>query len=300
MREDITFPSYGVTCRGWFYPAEGTGPAAAPDTAPGTPGPCVVMAHGLAAVKEMRLDAYAERFAAAGLNVLVFDYRHFGDSDGEPRQLLDIKKQHQDWVNAVTYARSRPEVDASRVALWGSSLSGGHVMAVARTVEPACVVAQVPHVSGPMSTKELGARGVARLVPHGLRDVARSVRRKEPHYIPAAGRPGDLAVMTAPEAMEYLDLAPDGFDDRVAARFALAIGLYSPGRALRHLTVPVLVQVGLRDRTTPPHPAVRAAERAPTARVSSYDVGHFTPYTGEMFETFVAEQTAFLREHLTP
>ena len=73
MREDITFPSYGVTCRGWFYPAESAGPDAAPDTAPGTPGPCVVMAHGLAAVKEMRLDAYAERFAAAGLNVLVVD-----------------------------------------------------------------------------------------------------------------------------------------------------------------------------------------------------------------------------------
>ena len=297
MRDDISFDSYGDACRGWFYPAQ-VGATGQGD-AVGAPGPCVVMAHGLAAVKEMRLDAYAERFAAAGMNVLVFDYRHFGSSDGRPRQLLDIRKQHQDWGNAVAYARSRPEVDADRVALWGSSLSGGHVMAVARTVAPACVVAQVPHVSGPMSTKELGARGVARLVPHGLRDLTRAVRRKEPHYIPAAGRPGDLAVMTAPEAMEYLDLAPDGFDDRVAARFALAIGLYSPGRALRHLDVPVLVQVGLRDRTTPPHPAIAAAEKAPTARVSSYDVGHFTPYTGEMFETFVAEQTAFLREHLT-
>lgn len=292
MREDISFESYGVTCRGWFYPAE--------DTAPGAPGPCVVMAHGLAAVKEMRLDAYAERFAAAGLNVLVFDYRHFGDSDGEPRQLLDITKQHQDWAEAVAHARSRPEVDAARVALWGSSLSGGHVMAVARRVAPACVVAQVPHVSGPMSTMELGARAVARLLPHGLRDVARAVRGREPHYLPAAGRPGDHAVMTAPEAMEYLDLAPEGFDDRVAARFALAIGLYSPGRSLRHLTMPVLVQVGLRDETTPPHPAVKAAEGALTARVSSYDVGHFTPYTGEMFEVFVSEQTDFLREHLAP
>ncbi len=111
------------------------------------------MAHGLAAVKEMRLDAYAERFAAAGLNVLVFDYRHFGASDGDPRQLLDIKKQHQDWVNAVAHARSRPEVDAERVALWGSSLSGGHVMAVAGTVDPAAWSPQVPHVSGPRSTK---------------------------------------------------------------------------------------------------------------------------------------------------
>ena len=259
------------------------------------------MAHGLAAVKEMRLDAYAERFAAAGLNVLVFDYRHFGVQ----RRPAPAAARHQDASTRTGRTPSPTPGRGPRSTPTGSrcgaprSPAGTSWRWPARS-RPACVVSQVPHVSGPMSTKELGARGVARLVPHGVRDLTRAVRRKEPHYIPAAGRPGDLAVMTAPEAMEYLDLAPDGFDDRVAARFALAIGLYSPGRALRHLTVPVLVQVGLRDRTTPPHPAITAAEKAPTARVSSYDVGHFTPYTGEMFETFVAEQTAFLREHLTP
>ena len=46
------------------------------------------MAHGFSGVREQRLDAYAERFAQAGLAVLVFDYRHFGASGGEPRQLL--------------------------------------------------------------------------------------------------------------------------------------------------------------------------------------------------------------------
>jgi fermentation-respiration switch protein FrsA (DUF1100 family) len=258
------------------------------------------MAHGLAAVKEMRLDAYAERFAAAGMHVLVFDYRHFGASDGEPRQLLDVKRQHQDWANAVRHARARPDVDASRVVLWGSSFSGGHVMALARRLAPAAVVAQVPHVSGPRSVRELGVRQVLRLTGHGLRDVTAAVRRRSPHYVPAAGRPGDVAIMTAPEAMEYLDLVPAGlaFDNRVAARFALAVALYSPGRALRRLSMPVLVQVGLRDQITPPHPALSLADKAPSARVSSYDVGHFAPYTGEYFEAFVAEQVAFLQEQL--
>jgi fermentation-respiration switch protein FrsA (DUF1100 family) len=290
-RQDVAFESHGATCRGWFYPAAPGGDGA---------GPCVVMAHGLAAVKEMRLDAYAERFAAAGLHVLVFDYRHFGASDGEPRQLLDVRRQLQDWESAVSYARARPEVDASRIALWGSSFSGGHVLEVARRVGPAAVVSQVPHVSGPRSVRELGLRQVVRLAGHGLRDVARAVRGRPPHYVPAAGRPGDLAIMTAPEAMEYLDLVPPGFDfdDRIAARLALSVVLYSPGRALRHLQVPVLVQVGLRDQITPPHPAIALADRAPSARVSSYDIGHFTPYTGEYFETFVAEQVAFLKEHL--
>jgi len=47
------------------------------------------MAHGFSAVKEMYLDAFAEVFAAAGLNALVFDNRNFGASDGEPRQEID-------------------------------------------------------------------------------------------------------------------------------------------------------------------------------------------------------------------
>ncbi|MGX9145996.1 hypothetical protein [Mesorhizobium sp. 128a] len=48
------------------------------------------MAHGLGGIKEMRLDAFAERFSDAGYACLVFDYRNFGASEGAPRQLLDI------------------------------------------------------------------------------------------------------------------------------------------------------------------------------------------------------------------
>ncbi len=76
---DVEFRSDDAICRGWLY---------LPQSA--QPSPVIVMAHGLGAIREMRLDAYAERFAAAGYTCLVFDYRHFGASDGEPRQLLDI------------------------------------------------------------------------------------------------------------------------------------------------------------------------------------------------------------------
>ena len=96
-RKTITFDSHGETCAGWFYQRRGVERAS-----------CVVMAHGLAGVKEMRLDAYAERFAAAGYHVLVFDYRHFGASTGGPRQLLDIGRQHEDWVAAVATPAAAP------------------------------------------------------------------------------------------------------------------------------------------------------------------------------------------------
>lgn len=285
QRENTTFQSAGVTCAGWFYSADAAEPAAT-----------VVMAHGLAGVKEMRLGAYAARFAEAGYHVLVFDYRHFGESEGTPRQLLDIGKQQQDWVAAVNYARSRPEVDGRRIALWGSSLSGGHVLAVADRVGARAVISQVPHVDGLASVRALGPAQALRLTGHGLVDAACGLTGRAPHYVPASGAPGTLALMTAPEAAGYLELVPTGqsFDQRVAARFALRVGFYSPGRGLKKLGVPALVQVGTKDQTTPPRPAINAATKAPPATLSTHETGHFEPYTGEMFETFVAEQIAFL------
>ena len=89
------------------------------------------MAHGFSAVKEMYLDSYAEVFAAAGFNALVFDNRNFGASDGEPRQEIDPWAQIRDYRHAITYATTLPEVDANRIGVWGSSYSGGHVLVVA-------------------------------------------------------------------------------------------------------------------------------------------------------------------------
>src|SRR6202007_290232 len=142
-RRDVEFNAEGVTLRGWFYPAGGARKGAA-----GT-SPAVLMAHGFSAVKEMYLDKFAEVFAEAGLNVVVFDNRGFGASDGEPRQEIDPWAQVRDYRHAITYASMLPEVDPARIGIWGSSYSGGHVLVVAaidRRVK--AVVSQVPLVSG--------------------------------------------------------------------------------------------------------------------------------------------------------
>jgi NADP-dependent 3-hydroxy acid dehydrogenase YdfG/pimeloyl-ACP methyl ester carboxylesterase len=288
-RSEITFTSDSTRCAGWFYRADVDRPA-----------PCIVMAHGLAGVKEMRLDAYAERFAAQGYHVLVFDYRHFGASDGSPRQLLDIGKQHADWTAAVRCARSRPEVEPSRIVLWGSSLSGGHVMALAESLGVAAVIAQIPHADGFASVRALGPTQVMKLTGHGLYDAARAAMGLSPHYVNASGEPGSPAVMTAPEARGYRHLIPAGqdFDERVAARFALAVGLYSPGRKARNLEVPVLVQVATKDQTTPSAAAVKAARQAPLGVLKTYDIGHFEPYVDPAFNAIVGDQIEFLHQAL--
>lgn len=291
-REEVTFTSGGERCAAWWYPAGDDGGAS----------PCVVMAHGFTGTREDGLPAYAERFAAAGLAALVFDYRHFGDSEGSPRQLVDIHRQLEDWRAAVAFARALRGVDADRIALWGSSFSGGHVVRTA--ADDACVaavVAQVPFADGLATVRAGGPAAAARLTAAGLRDLGRALTRRPPLLVPSVGPPGTLAAMSSADAEPgFRAIVPDGsrWRNEVAARVFLRVTSYRPLRAARRVRCPLLVCVGDRDVVTPPGPALRMAERAPRGEAVRYPIGHFDVYVGEWFERAVADQVAFLRRHL--
>jgi cephalosporin-C deacetylase-like acetyl esterase len=293
VREDVTFHSADAWCAAWLYRPQ----AAAPR-------PLVVMAHGFSATREMRLDAYAERFASAGLGVLLFDYRHFGASGGEPRQLLDIARQHADYRAAIEHARSLDWVDWSRIALFGSSFSGGHVLVVAASDQRiAAVVSQCPFTDGLATLRVLGVSDATRLTVHGLRDQAAALRGGPPHYIPAAGEPGTLAVMTTPDAlpgMRAITPAQSRWENRVAARIALRVAFYRPGLAASRIAAPVLFCVCDHDRLCPPERTVQLARKNPRAEVRRYPIGHFDIYVGEYFERAVSDQVDFLVRQLSP
>ena len=290
-RTDSPFASGGEQCAAWLYRPEGEGPH-----------PCVVLAHGFSAVREQRLDAYAERFAEAGMAALVFDYRHFGSSSGEPRQLLDIRRQLADWRAAVAHARNLPGVDPRRVALWGSSFSGGHVIEIAaRDPSIAAVVSQAPFTSGLSTIAAGSARQALRLTVAGLRDAAQALLGREPHYLPAVGPPGSVAVMTAADAlpgMRAIDPDQSTWVNRVAGRIGLTVGLYRPYAKFARLRQPVLVVVCEQDDTTPPGPAIKAATKSPNAELIRYPIPHFEVYVDPQFQQTVSDQVTFLARNL--
>jgi uncharacterized protein len=292
VREDVRFDSEGVACAGWLYRPQATTNAL----------PCIVLGHGFGALKEGRLDAYAERFAAAGFTALAFDYRHFGESEGEPRQLVHVGHQQQDWRAAVAFARGLDTVDPERIVVWGSSLSGGHVIhTAAGDGRIAAAIAQVPHASGIATLLGLEPRRAIGLTALALADRARALVGRSPRYMPTVGPPGSLSAMTADDAEHgYAAMYPEGFDWRneVAARIMLTFGLYSPGRRAANVRCPILFCVGELDHITPPGPAVKAAERAPRGELITYPIGHFEIYAGEYFERAVAAQLDFVRRHL--
>jgi len=290
-RLDVRFPAGEQQCAAWLYLPERSSPP-----------PVVILGHGLGAVRQMRLDAYAERFLAAGYACLVFDYRHLGDSDGEPRQLVDINEQLADWASAIAYARSRPELDPNRVVLWGSSFGGGHVLvAAARDQGVAAVVSQCLFTDGPASALAMSPAALVKVAVRTVRDLIGSLLRRPPVMVAVAGRPGSTALLTAPDALPgYLGLVPDGvqFRNEVAARLALHSLRYRPGRSVSRIACPVLFCVCEHDSVAPSKATLRHARRSPRVEVRLYPLGHFDIYSGDGFERAVADQIAFLARHV--
>ncbi len=291
-REDVTFRSGADHVSAWLYRPDDTGPGGAP---------LLVMAHGLGAVRTMRLDAYAERFAAAGYACLVFDYRNFGDSGGAPRQLLDVDMQLADWAAAVDFAHTLDGVDPARIGLWGTSFSGGHVIATAARLPVAAVVAQCPFTDGIASARTIPPLTTARVSALAVRDLVAARLGNPPVMVATAGRPGEVALMTTPDAYPgYLKLMPQGQTVRneVAARFGMKILGYRPGRAAAKVRCPILFCVCDTDSVAPAGPTLRYAARAPRGTVKRYPEGHFDIYVGDAFERVVADQLEFLDRHL--
>jgi hypothetical protein len=103
------------------------------------------MTHGLSATISMTADRYAESFRDAGFAVLLFDHRNFGISDGEPRQQINKWVQARGYRDAMSFLATRPDIDASRIAIWGDSMSAAEVIVVGSIDRRAkAVIAQVP------------------------------------------------------------------------------------------------------------------------------------------------------------
>ncbi|MEA4929165.1 MAG: alpha/beta hydrolase [Candidatus Limiplasma sp.] len=289
IRQNVQFVSQGLKCTGWFYRASSYNNL-----------PCIIMAPGFGGVKEKGLSSYAAAFAEIGYHVLVFDYRHFGESEGEPRYILDIPKQLEDWHAAIGFARETEGVDSDRIILWGTSFSGGHVVSAAvKDGRIAAVISQVPNLDGRATAHVNSVFHILQLTYASLRDNCQTALGNSPFYVKSFGNPGELAAMTAPGTVKaFQQIEPVDYDfsgDAVAGRVFLNVLFYSPGRLAGNLTIPWLVQIAQYDQTTPISPAIKAAMQAPKSRLIMYKCGHFEMYIPPFYNQVIQDQLLFLK-----
>ncbi len=287
-REDVQIESDGSSLAAWFYAAAGKHSAA----------PCVVMGHGFSLTREDGLAEYAERFAAAGIQVLVFDHRFLGGSGGSPRQRFRIAAQQQDWRRAVAYAKSRPDVDADRIVLWAYSFAGGHVTSLLgkRAIEVHAAMVLCPYVDGLKRILATPVRVTAWIFPRALLDaLGRHVT------IPVTAPEGGRAAMSLTgeeDGFAATVSSNSGWRNRISPGEFLTIGLFRPVRRAARIRQPLWVGRCARDITVDAASVAKVARRAPQGELHEFDGDHFAPFTGESNAAVLESQLDFLRRSL--
>jgi len=266
--------------------------------------PAITMAHGFAGTKEHGLEPFAQAFAAAGFVVLVHDHRNFGTSGGNLRGDVDPWRQIADWRRAISYLEARPEVDPTRIGLWGTSYAGGHALVLGATDRRLrCIVAQVPTISG----YEQGLRRVSPdalpALEHAFNEDERAQLHGEPPRRQAAvsSDPSVPAAYRSQEAIDfYLQSIPAGlWENDITLRSTRAARTYEPGIWISRVSpTPLLLVVARDDKLTVADLALAAYERAlEPKRLALIPGGHFDPYL-DQFSLAATAATEWFREHL--
>jgi fermentation-respiration switch protein FrsA (DUF1100 family) len=297
-RRDVTFTSVGKKLVGWLYM-----PAALKQ---GEKRPTIVMAHGWSAVKEMYLDDFAAKFANGGFVVLVFDYRNFGDSEGEPRSHIDPSMQLEDYKNAITWATLQPMVDAGRIGIWGSSYSGAHVIHLAafdRRVK--CAVAQVPLVNATDNFRRLvRADHFPGTQAWLAADRAEEYTTGKINYLPVVDEQGKPSALPTQDSYDWFikagkTRAPKWENRQTVRSLELALE-YNPGANIHLISpTPFMMIVAQNDVLTPTDLAIEAFGRAREPKqLVILSGGHFDAYTGAGFQQSSTPALSWFRQHL--
>lgn len=289
-RSNIEFKTDdNLILRGWFYQPKVKFSA-----------PCVVMTHGFSALKEHNLDSFATRFCEAGLCVLVYDNRNFGESDALCPYEVDPHAQVLDMINAITFVQGLKNVDPNKIALWGTSFSGGIVIeAAALDKRPACIVAQVPFVSGyhkVLKTKKPDQWEESKK-KYALENRMRA-QGKPPTMIPVVTQnPNEQAVMKQPEAYHFFTNVHQ-WKNQVTLHSVELAGDFDPMANIEQINAPLLVIIADKDTVNPAMLSLKAFEKAPEPKqLVMINGDHFAPYL-DQFELCVKETLAWFKRYL--
>ncbi len=275
--QPIEFISKGLRCKGLkFLPGDLKG---------GEKRPCIVLAHGFSAVKEMYFTDYAQAFANAGFVAIVFDYRFQGESEGEPRGQIFPWEQIEDFRNAITFAQLQPDVNAEKIGVFGSSYSGGHVIclgALDRRIK--AVACQVPLVDGWTNFQAIVPRAAgAGMLKYLEGDRIERYKSGKVNYLPVVAEDNNAVLNTSDSYKFFTETGKNKaprWENRVTVESVEKFIEYSPVTYIARIApTPFLMMVANNDVLTPTDVAINAFESArEPKRLVILPGGHFDAY----------------------
>ena len=290
-REDVAFYSEGCRLSGHLYLPD--------DHKEGEPRPAVVLAPGYTGGQELMLPEYAERFAAQGWVALTFDYRGFGTSEGQRGRLLALE-QVEDIRNAVTYVRTRSEVDPDRIGLWGTSYGCGLVVYAAALDERVkAVVAQIGIADGLTSaTRALNPQQIEALRAGIEQDRKQRVLTGRGMYV------DPFAIIPDPEMIafieRYLPTIPH-LKTQILFQYVEAHIEFSPISVVDRIAPRALLIIAAEhDVICPADELKRMYDRAGSPKKFALVEGvtHFQCYEGQGLERTCGEAIEWYKAHL--
>lgn len=288
IREDVDFYSEGTRCSAWLYLPKREYKY-----------PIIVMAHGLGGTRELRLYEYAERFVKAGYACFLFDYRNFGASDGNKRQLINVRMQLEDWNNAIEFIKRDNRVDGEKILLFGTSFSGGHVIWLsAHRDDIKGAVAQCPYTDTKATIKAVSIHYVLKKAPFVIADVLSCITGYHPVMLKLSTYKGENALMETDEETFKRFIGDARFINEVPARTLLEFVKYSPGKYFKKVKNPIYVAVCTKDELAPSEKTIQLAGITNYATCKQYNCGHFEIYINPYFEEAINDYINFYNQIL--
>lgn len=262
----------------------------------------IIMAHGFAALRQFGLIPYAQKFAQAGYAVVLFDYRFWGGSTGQPRELVSINKQIEDWKAVIAYLSSQKVIDPRKIILWGTSLSGAYVLSLASELKNIqAVMVQTPFIDGAQIAKKYPIQQLPKALKLSSQDYMGSKVGRLPKTLPVV-HPFDLCFIPTKDSYNgFMSIVhPDYFwSGEVPARVFFKLIAFRPILTLRNINIPVLFIAAKQDSVMPLESSREAATNiAPFVQYHEWNISHFDIYHGQWLEKAISTQLEFLHQHI--
>ena len=287
-KREVSFFSEGARIAGELYAPDGNRENH----------PAVVLCHGFAGIKEILLPVYAGRLAEDGFAVLAFDYRGFGESEGERGRLVPVE-QMADIRNAITYTQTLEEVDPDRIGLWGTSFGGANALRVAAIDKRVkAVTVQLTFASGNRMVRgDLDSEAIGKLEATLKKALERAVTKNK------VLRLNPAQIITDEDSTAFFAKTVEQYPQvRTKIPFTTLqhIMEHNPQDHIPEVDCPILIIAAELDVVCPPSESEILFECAnePKKLILLEGCRHYDAYEGESFEKGASEIVQWFSKYL--